>query len=524
MINYTLTSLILSSIYSTSPFLTMPLKNQISSNMISDFRFSHYFSNFYFSPNSDHHKTQAIIKNSYFSKFLSRVIYITNENSKGNNIMTDKLFKERLLFVGEKQDENKLLLSNTIIIDKCKFELINSKHDDGSCIYSEANLAVTDSIFDTCFARNGCILCNNSYLALSNTVFQICNAQQMSSCFSQFYQKPKDNIPTQISSVTFIDCKSYNLFGIFYISSPNPVSLTNSNISNCGASQCVGSFEISNSALFIRYTQFSHSYANVHNGCIVLRNADKFFIEKTIFIDCQQLSSLSETGCDLLLYNIPADSLVRDTAFLDSKPSKGFSITAVGGIELNFENCVFSFSKNFEINPFSSYLCVFSDTIFECSNDVGTVVDIIESKNVENPSKIKQCIESKARIENYIQKSNIRWNSKSKQRINKNKYNDNYLNILFEYDSTISSSFTSSKSNSSRVSKFAERIAEKDFFINHQIKKKHVVFFIIYIAFLALGFLSVIAFEFLLRKYPLLCQIKPNKGGFMQSKTPHAIL
>ena len=331
---------------------------------------------------------------------------------------------------------------------------------------------------------------------------------------------PKNNIPTIISSTTFFDCKSYNLFGVFYISSPNPVSMTNSNITECGASQCVGSFEISNSGLFIKYTQFLRSYARVHNGCIVLRNAGQFQIESTTFIECQQTTTLSETGCDLLLYNIPADSLIKDTAFLDSRPSKGFSITAVGGIELSFEDCVFSFPKNVEINPSSSYLCVFSNTIFECSDDNKDKNDQLE--DVQNLKKKQQCTSMKIKISNQIQKSNSI--SKIKQKIDNNKYNNKYLQILFEYNQNFSSSFTISKSNSSRVSNFADKIAEKDFFVNHQIRKKHIIFFFIYTVFLIFGFLFVLAFELLIRKYPLLCVIKPNKGGFMQAKTPHAIL
>lgn len=532
MINCTLAGLTLSSLYSNSPFLMMPIKNQISSNIIiSNFYFSYYFSNFYYSSNANRQQIYTKIKNSHFSNFLSRVIYITDLNTDENNIITNQIFTQRQEFPksSDKDSDNpnfesdKPLLSKSVVINKCNFENIFTKSEEGGCIYAEVNLAISESFFSSCSSRNGCIHCNNSYLTLFATTFQSCIAQYMSSCFTQYYYGPKNRIPTSISSVSFLDSKSLNLFGIFYINSVNPFSLTNSNITNCGATQCVGSFEISSAACFIKYTKFQHSYARVHNGCIVLRNPSSLFIDSSTFVQCQQITTLTETGCDLLLYNVPPDSLIKNTAFIESDPSKGFSITAVNGIELTFENCIFSYPRDVEINPSSSYLCVLTNTIFGCLKSENNQDKDAEMVDVEDTKKRVQCNKIKDEIDRKISKSNENSISNIRQRLSKNEYNDKYLNILFEYDSKISYS-TTVVDSTNFLSKLAEKIAEKDFCINHKIQKKHVIFFFIYIVFLFDGFILVLAFELINQKYPSLCVIKPNKGGFIQAKTPHAIL
>lgn len=520
--NCTLMGLILSTFYSASPFLSTPHAKQLSSNLlISNVQFSYHFSNFLFSPSFINQQKYAIIKKSCFSNFLDRVIFIANQNKYVSSIKTDMHFTERLIFSemnGDALSFDKILLSQTIIIDRCNFNYINSKNEEGGCIYTTAHLSIKESAFESCNSKSGCIYCENSYLSLFSTVFESCISQSMSSCFVLLYNKTKQDIPTVISFNSFSNSQSRNLFGISYIKSVNPVSITYSNITKCGASQCVGSFEIAKSAIYIRFSKFFRSYANVHNGCIVIREASQFLIESSAFIQCQQKTTLTETGCDLLIYNIPAESTIKNTAFIDSRFSNGFSITIVNGIELSFEECIFSFQKNSEINPSSMYLCVFSNTIFECSNSESNQNE--DQKMIEEPEITEKCMKINSDINQKIILSD-QTKAKTKKQLQKNKYDDKYLSILFSYDSRIDIAISNS---SSFISNLASSIAEKNFCQQHGIRKKHIIFFFLYVVFLVIGFIMVFLFELLNRKYPSLCVIKPNKGGFMLAKTPHAIL
>lgn len=482
--NLTFTGLLIASYFLNSPICANTFHKYLGYDLsFHNFRISHSYSTFLYSNSFINNNNCNIIQNCHFSSFLNRVLFLNNIRNSPN-YYSNKNFANPLNITSYNQNNLRFSLSNSIIIENCLFHSISGQQS-GGCIYTNEHLSVTNSKFIKCNAHTGgCIYIVDSSLAFYSNLIQSCESNRMCPCFYQISEDGR-NSSLNILFTSFENCYSKDLFGVFYRKSSNNFLMTNSNITNCGAKNCVGSFEIAMSPLSINFCHIFKSYAKVHNGCLVCRDNEAFSIEFTSFIKCEHRSFVSEAGSIMLLYGAPSNSKIHYISVIDSQFADSFSITVLYGYAIDFNHCYFSFPKEKEINPISVNFCFFSNTQFNCY----------------------RCEKSNKEINDVINKSYKNQNL-IYQNIFNGQFDEGFLNKIFNYEFQINS-----------FSHNWIEILMKTFGVS----KKIIVFGILYIVFLVIGFILLIMFNWMMIKYPTLCVIH-RKVGFELFKTPKANL
>jgi len=303
---------------------------------IRDARMSRFFSPFLNSPNS------VRVTYSLFSKFLGNCLVFDDKDP-----IRDQKFTQRQEY---KRD--------SVIIENSKFINMFSGNLNGSAIYHTVTLIISNCLFQNCYGYLGGAISSKGSLNISLSSFINCSAVTNSGAIDI-----RSSTASTIFLFTLFHQVSARLFGCLYRFSSGGFPVENTNFSSCLAKDCVGTIENSRGSNIYKYTVFSHCGANVHNGCIVLRDLDAFEIFKCHFIKCFHVSSEQVAGAAILLYKAPQESTIRSSSFFECSHSNSYTISMNQGNPTMIIECCFSGTKEKEIR--SDPVAIEVDNIFQ---------------------------------------------------------------------------------------------------------------------------------------------------------------
>ena len=319
--NFTLNSLVCSHILH-SPFISFSLSTSRAHNFIKmkNVKANYFSSHFLFgNPN-------LYIKDSKFSNFLKSSLKITSEQSG---------IKEKIIVpaIGTS-------IENTVFQD-----LVDSE-GSGAAINAAGPLILKNCQFERCNAKEAAAItaceCNVTIL---HSTFTECSAFNSKGVLELVGTKTRSILELN-STVVFQTDAKYN--GVLYKTTKGDFNMSINNFTKIKATECVGTFEAVHGRISFSQVVFINSSADVHHGCLVLRQMDKLFIINSIWNKCQQKSFLYETSACITFDDLFTHSLMQNCTFIKNSAANGKTIYVVKG-RITLNHCDFTGTPDYEL-------------------------------------------------------------------------------------------------------------------------------------------------------------------------------
>ena len=341
MENLTLHSLVCSNILH-SPFFSFSLSSYRNQNFI---KFKNIKAKF-FSSNFIYGNPNLFIKDSSFSYFIHSCLKI-NSNTYQNN--TEKLIIPALGST----------IENSIFSD-----LVDSE-DSGAAINAVGPLIISNCEFIRCYATDaGAITAYGCDITIIQSTFTECEAYDSKGALELLGPEKKGFL--DINSTLFYKTKAkYN--GALYKTTSGYFSIDNNNFTFIKATQCVGTFEAVSGTFILSNTHFFNSSADVHHGCLVVRNMKGINISNVIWNKCSQKTFLLETSSCITFDGNNKDSIMEFCTFKKNKAGIGKTIFVASG-SVVLDHCDFTGKQEDELGTqklLTTQACIFEKLVMK---------------------------------------------------------------------------------------------------------------------------------------------------------------
>ena len=348
--NLTLSFLVLHNKISHSPLITRNPLSSLSNDFIKNFKISKFSNSFYY---SNSHLSFLSISKSSFKSLIGTAITLLDEQAT---------FHKQIIY-----KEPSFINDSSFI--NCKNPDIN-----GSAIYSRKDISLYNCEIVKCISSFGAILADSD-IHLHFCTFSENKAQEQSSCLSL---RARYSTTTTIQSSLLSDNKAV-FFGAIFRESDGLISISDTNFTKNYAASCVGVFENGKGKYQMRFTTFDKNKADVHNGCLVVRQTRSTDISNCNFIRNLHKSSESIAAAAILVYINPDDSVLSSSFFINNIHDRSYTFRVYYGHPMLIMETCFTgdLKKEFFSDPDESILTdVYGGHSCKLPSDLDLDIDI----------------------------------------------------------------------------------------------------------------------------------------------------
>lgn len=280
------------------------------------------------------------VKDSRFQNFLSQAIRITDLSVKNKVI---RLGRARTI-------EHVCQCTNTIFMDCI------TSYGEGGAIYATSMTIFRNCLFQKCQSQNGGAVYSGSDIDYLSTTFNGCIGLQSAGCI--YAHRPKRLI---ISFCSFGGCAATDAGGLKSFSYNNEASFRYSNFTAVQAMRRCGGIDIGYSDTQFLYVVFDQCFGRESIAGIYLYNQIDFVFNDCIFLACYT-DGQSDEGVAIHIYDASGEPSILRCAFYQIRRLVGYSVVAIGDVNISISKCCFTLSKLGEVQgPF----IIDDDSLFE---------------------------------------------------------------------------------------------------------------------------------------------------------------
>ncbi|EAY06617.1 hypothetical protein TVAG_056110 [Trichomonas vaginalis G3] len=254
------------------------------------------------------------ISNSKFSKFIDTCIAL-DQTSR---------------FLGEHFNRNGVSISqDSAFLRDCVFRNNKNQLRNGTAIHTTKPIKLLNCLFAQNQGSFGGAIFTTSEIEAHFCTFFDNSAQEQAAAISIRAAKAITNITD-----TIFNKNKANLFGTIYRTSDQPFDFLRNNVTKSHATACVGSMETEKGKTMIKYVIFAENKADIHNGCLVVRDPLSIEVFNTIFYKNSHQSSENVVASCILIYTVPVIGKISDCLFAKNDRSNSYTIRAYYGSPL----------------------------------------------------------------------------------------------------------------------------------------------------------------------------------------------